>query len=287
MGETAQVLLPYGRSDPLRRRVRIAVQVLTVACVIVAAFEPVQHAVYGTRDYLQCYFARRSAEADCMRFAAPRGTVIVDEAPLRSADRLLIRSGNAEPTLATSNASDTSAERAARHAVFAALSGPTNPECWRRFRRYAVLSTGSPGRVRYASCLRSLPSFFAVTQPAPAVLMLHARRAKGGPPRLVCLTFNAGAFEWTGSSPFQAFVYADGGFARSLLCWSGPLSDPAFHRQEQPLKIYAGEPDPLDESHFTVRFDVGPEPHILDGRLTDDDHVILGSQSVAFTTCPS
>lgn len=222
-----------------------------------------------------------------MTFVAPRGTLIVDEAPLRAADRLLTRSANAEPTIATWNASDTSAERAARHAVFSALSSPNNPACWQRFRSYALLSTRSAGHVRCVSCLRSLASFFAVTQPDPAVLMLHCRRAPGGPSRLVCLRFNPGAFEWTNSPPFIAAVYADGGFGRSLLQWWGQLTAPGFHRQEQPLKVYAGEPDPLDESHFTVRFDVGTESHILDGRLTSDDHVTLTTRDDPDPALPS
>jgi hypothetical protein len=44
---------------------------------------------------------------------------------------------------------------------------------------------------------------------------------------------------------------------------------------DQPIKVYAGQPDLNDESHFTVRFESAGRPGIIDGWLQDDDSVKL------------
>jgi len=40
-------------------------------------------------------------------------------------------------------------------------------------------------------------------------------------------------------------------------------------------RIYAGQPDPKDPSHFTICYVVDGQPCILDGRLDDNDAVTL------------
>lgn len=274
MSAAGHVVLTYGRSNPFNRRLRGAIKLLIIASAIIVAFEPARRAAGNGHEYVRYYFERRAAEADCVTYTVPRGTLIADETPLRAFDGLIVQH-NSEASIAEWNATDTPAQAAARRAAILALTSSKNPKCWNTFQTYSVLPAGRPQRVRCVSCLRQRPSFFGMTRPPPAVLLLHGLRAPSGPRRLVCVTFNAGAFEWTGSPPFEATVYADSGLARSLACWNGRLSDPAVHRQDQPLKIYAAQLDPLDESQFTIRFDLGTRSHILDGRLAADDHVTL------------
>jgi hypothetical protein len=42
-----------------------------------------------------------------------------------------------------------------------------------------------------------------------------------------------------------------------------------------PLRIFFGQPDHKDASHFTINYEVGAEPGVIDGWLRDDDAVIL------------
>jgi hypothetical protein len=44
---------------------------------------------------------------------------------------------------------------------------------------------------------------------------------------------------------------------------------------DKPLKLYAGQPDPKDASHFTIRYTAGEEEGFIDGWLQDDDTVKL------------
>jgi hypothetical protein len=41
------------------------------------------------------------------------------------------------------------------------------------------------------------------------------------------------------------------------------------------VRIYAGQPDPNDPSHFTIRYQMWGKEDILDGRLGNDDQVTL------------
>jgi hypothetical protein len=39
--------------------------------------------------------------------------------------------------------------------------------------------------------------------------------------------------------------------------------------------MYAGQPDPADPSHFTIRYQMWGQEDVLDGRLDDNDNVTL------------
>jgi len=41
------------------------------------------------------------------------------------------------------------------------------------------------------------------------------------------------------------------------------------------LRLFAGQPDPVDESHFTIRYELDGKPNIIDGWLMPDDTVKL------------
>ena len=107
------------------------------------------------------------------------------------------------------------------------------------------------------------------------------------PRRLVCVTFNVGQFEWGTVPPFFVGVYADGGFRRSLLCWYGQLSVPGLTRGPSALKLFSGQPDPADESHFTIDAKLGAAARVIDGWLMSDDHVKLQLRAASGTAAGS
>ena len=52
-------------------------------------------------------------------------------------------------------------------------------------------------------------------------------------------------------------------------------------------RYYAGQPDPIHESHFTIAFDTPDgETHILDGWIKDNQTVVLEERSPPPTTAP-
>ena len=40
-------------------------------------------------------------------------------------------------------------------------------------------------------------------------------------------------------------------------------------------RIFAGQPDPADPTHFTIPYDIDGKPGVIDGRLTDGDRLML------------
>ena len=47
----------------------------------------------------------------------------------------------------------------------------------------------------------------------------------------------------------------------------------AARPKEYNLRVFAGQPDPQDPSHFTVEYEVGGVKNVIDGWLTDDDYL--------------
>ena len=44
---------------------------------------------------------------------------------------------------------------------------------------------------------------------------------------------------------------------------------------QEVLRVFAGQPDPVDRSHFTFVYDIDGKPGTIDGRLNDDDTLTL------------
>jgi hypothetical protein len=109
--------------------------------------------------------------------------------------------------------------------------------------------------------------------PTPqAVIFLHERRAAGGTPRLVvierdagpdCLAFSASVFEPAGvSRPLTAVPFG----------MSSDVGDTSTHAD---TRFFAGQPDPADPSHFTIRYVRAGATHLIDGYLLADNSIIL------------
>jgi hypothetical protein len=45
------------------------------------------------------------------------------------------------------------------------------------------------------------------------------------------------------------------------------------------VRIYAGQVDPADASHFTIRYEMWGQTDVLDGRLDNNDGITLRQRS--------
>jgi hypothetical protein len=52
------------------------------------------------------------------------------------------------------------------------------------------------------------------------------------------------------------------------------------------VRIYAGQPDPADPSHFTIRYEMWGKDDIIDGYLQDDDYVRIKQRNVLTDRSP-
>jgi hypothetical protein len=107
-------------------------------------------------------------------------------------------------------------------------------------------------------------------------VFLHARRPRGGgEERLVIVCPVHG--RWA-ARPGQEFIRrqfnCDVDLGEGKLVQSFP--EVGFFRPDaaaDAVRYYAGQPDPGDESHFTIDFDLGARHGVIDGWLRGDDHI--------------
>jgi hypothetical protein len=115
-----------------------------------------------------------------------------------------------------------------------------------------------------------------------AVLFLHERTTSSGQRRLVKVTliaepFSFWAFVMEGDR-YESQSWAQANRSNSLVepfdtrprhvGSPGPLHPPH-------LRIYAGQPDPKDASHFTIRYQTWGQEDVMDGYLVNNDTVML------------
>jgi hypothetical protein len=111
------------------------------------------------------------------------------------------------------------------------------------------------------------------TASAFGTAFLHRRRSKSGNERLVAVNLEILKVSPTKSMTFVASVFDPAGFVR------GPrdvtTSTTGFGRSvllapSDRYVVFAGQPDPSDESHFTIDVTLNGTRHTLDGWLRDD-----------------
>jgi hypothetical protein len=104
-------------------------------------------------------------------------------------------------------------------------------------------------------------------------VFLHGRRTPAGEQRLILVELMK-----VNSVPQ---LYAR---AIHLDLFSNPITTSAnFHTlppgPSHPLpdvpRLYAGQPDPTDDSHFTIKYEYSDRSGILDGWLKDDDSIVI------------
>jgi hypothetical protein len=113
-------------------------------------------------------------------------------------------------------------------------------------------------------------------------VFIHARRAAGHAQRLIVATI----------SPYFGDQLKEYEIDVSLLTPAGlglgsrPVASPPFgspglaFENTSGIKIFAGQPDPTDESHFTIPYELNGKSNIIDGWLMSDDSVKLQPRRV-------
>jgi len=144
-----------------------------------------------------------------------------------------------------------------------------DPLCWRRLGTFTTMPTRmftGPG----------------VSGGAGGDVFLHERVSPAGHHRLVCVCYAPAANTFSASF-IEGFDYA--AFVSPPATWTTPfvptqLSPPydvisGLPRVPPLVRMYAGQPDPADPAHFTIRYQMWGQEDTLDGQLKDDDQVTL------------
>jgi len=122
------------------------------------------------------------------------------------------------------------------------------------------------------------PAWMPPTQ--QAMIFLHERRAAGGMPRLVAIERDAGP----DCLAFSASVFEPMGIRRPLnlkAVTAGMSSDVGDTTTHPDTRFFAGQPDPIDPSHFTIRYERAGATHLIDGYLLTDNSITLTQRDKA------
>jgi hypothetical protein len=153
---------------------------------------------------------------------------------------------------------------------------------------YRKMPVSAPGWSPFVACLaepvRRL-SELTGARPGATALFAHARRAPDGGKHtvVVWIPINAVRPSAQGASSDNQVVV---GLSTSVI--SGNTQRDGIHHvsiappsvaenRQTPLyaRIYAGQRDPLDPTHFTIAYEIGEYADVLDGYLRDDGTVVL------------
>jgi hypothetical protein len=193
---------------------------------------------------------------ECLQFSLPPDTVVYEEDPTGAA-ALLAGNPKYHPYPFQRRSSEHAAPSAA---TAAALDVPD----WNN------LGIAKPG-----------------TKINPAVIFLHERISPAGHRRLVCVRY------WPQGDTFSpqfvqalncdTFTVTPGTWSQApALIPKGWLYDveQGWPRKPPLVRIFAGQPDPNDPAHFTIRYRMWGQEDVVDGRLLDDDRVTLTFRKV-------
>src|SRR5687767_2223717 len=102
---------------------------------------------------------------------------------------------------------------------------------------------------------------------------LHSRQRPDGEARLVNVTlmYTAGAGNFA-AVELGADVYTSMTLTRPRTAHTSRATFPPGPAAELP-RLYAGQPDPNDPSHFTIKYEFTDRSGVIHGRLQDDDTI--------------
>ena len=243
----APLPLNYGSAPPgwrkIVRRLSLALAFVTMA-VCVWQWGP-----NAWRQARLLYWQRQ-----CMTFSAPADMVVYEEEP--GAVARLLHVPAYTPYVPPSFSQSASTAQAAAF----------EPSCW------TTLNSVLP------PLMRAYVRGYGIG----AFIFLHERISPGGHRRLVCLNY---APDRTNLSPSFVNGFNYWSWAFSPATWTTTLTgkDRVYGYDimtstplHPPLvRIFAGQPDPNDPSHFTIRYQMWGQEDVLDGRLLDNDDVSL------------
>jgi hypothetical protein len=104
-------------------------------------------------------------------------------------------------------------------------------------------------------------------------LFLHERRTRAGERRLIAVDAVSMIFPRT--LQLQANVFGPAIGMAPAQRKSAVVRVLNFPFDADEMRIYAGQPDPADASHFTMRYEIGNRHGLIDGWLRDDDTVVI------------
>jgi hypothetical protein len=118
-----------------------------------------------------------------------------------------------------------------------------------------------------------------LTLPTETYVFVHARRSAGRHERLLSVVVGAQrpfepglGYDLTALAQVPANLMLG---SRPTPCSQFGASGEANLRYTNSFRIFAGQADPTDESHFTIRYEVDGKSNIIDGWLMSDDSVKL------------
>ncbi|HET6249791.1 MAG TPA: hypothetical protein VFE47_19025 [Tepidisphaeraceae bacterium] len=130
--------------------------------------------------------------------------------------------------------------------------GIPSPACWNDFLRASVDEVASE-----------------------PVVFLHERSTGKHRPQLVVIVFY-GSDSWNWDWQLSVSVYGPDGSWKSSTDTSVEGIDP------DSLHLFAGQPDPADQSHFTIGYEIEGQKGFIDGRLLDDGSVKMDGPGPEF-----
>ena len=260
--ETQQ--LEYAPAAPMRRR-KIRRRVVWVLLLLAAGYAGMQ---YGPQAWRRTTFLY--AQHRCLSYTAPANQLVYDEGT-DTTEANLARAGFTRASASRqSHPPLVAAVRQARPLVDFAANLPPGPSI-------TLLISGA---VQWTPVLNR-----AQGVPVGATLFCHELRNKAGHRRLVVvqrMPREVGPFVY----PFALDValYAPAGWRRPITnVTKDPVPDHTAKMSgvnplipAHPLRFWAGQIDPADPGHFTIRYELGGVGGIVDGWLNDagDDVVI-------------
>jgi hypothetical protein len=198
----------------------------------------------------------------CMTYSPSPDTVVYEEEPIKAAE-LLAKKAEYQPYILRRGNGLNSKPAAVNAAALC-------PNCYAHFQ----LASGIPGA--------GSNMFTMNTVGRPATVFLHERQSPAGHQRLVILTYHPETDTFT-SNFIEDYNYDAEAITPATLRSqpSVPLRSfgldvmSSWPRHPPLARMYAGQPDPVDPSHFTIRYQMWGQEDVLDGRLDDNDNVTI------------
>lgn len=227
--------LDYAPAAPFRRRRRIR-RMVAILFLLAIAWPAYWYGPPLWEKSKVLYYQRR-----CLAFEAPPEQVVFDD---DSADLAVVGARRDYQVLANKD----------YHAPSFPKMAAFSPSCWNDFTSAAVPSRSAAG--------------------AAAVVFCHELTSRDGVRRLVVVqrASDPGDFNYNVLS-LDAVIIQPGTFSAKPIDVTPPgvimWLTGAVARQMTPLRIYAGQVDPSDPSRFTIRYAMGKNEHLAEGRLSD------------------
>jgi hypothetical protein len=164
------------------------------------------------------------------------------------------------------------------------------PSCWSHF----ATANGWQPSWNVGSIILTPTPVLAGAGPVPwAIIFLHKRTSPSGHTRLICMRYGPC------SDLFNPGFIEDFDYVAGVII-PATMSDPPWpvirnmdievkeYASSIPpkLRIFEGQPDAADASHFTIRYQIWGQEDVVDGYLLDDDSVRISQRNMPIDRPP-